>query len=49
MYIALPSEAEYNSADRVKELLYVEGVLVLLAPSLGASSIGVFEDNNGAI
>ena len=36
-------------ADGVKEALYVRGVLVFLMPSLGSPSIGVFEDNKGAI
>ena len=36
-------------ADGVKEALYVRGVLVLLIPSLESPSIGVFEDNKGAI
>ena len=36
-------------ADRVKAALYVRGVLVFLMPSLGSQSIGVFEDNKGAI
>ena len=42
------TEAEYVAmADGVKESLYVSGVLVL--PSLGSPSIGVLEDNKGAI
>ena len=36
-------------ADGVKEALYVRGVLFFLMPSLGSPSIGVFEDNKGAI
>lgn len=44
------TEAEYVAmADGVKEALYVRGVLVFLMPSLGSPSIGVFEDNKGAI
>ena len=44
------TEAEYVSmADGVKEALCVRGVLVFLMPSLGSPSIGVFEDNKGAI
>ena len=44
------TEAEYVAmADGVKEALYVRGVLVFLTPSLGSPSIGVFEDNQGAI
>ena len=35
--------------DGVKEALYVRGVFVFLMPSLGSPSIGVFEDNQGAI
>ena len=35
-------------ADGVKDELYVRGVLVLLMPSLGSPSIGVFERNKGA-
>ena len=49
--ITLPTtEAEYVAmADGVKEAHYVGGVLVFLMPSLGSPSIGVFEDNKGAI
>ena len=36
-------------ADGVKEALYVRGVLVFLMPSPGSPSIGVFEDNKGAM
>ena len=36
-------------ADGVKEALYVRGVLAFLMPSLGSPSIGVFQDNKGAI
>ena len=44
------TEAEYVAmADGVKEALYVRGVLVFLMPSLGSPSIGVFEDNRGAM
>ena len=44
------TEAEYVAmADGVKEAHYVGGVLVFLMPSLGSPSIGVFEDNKGAI
>ena len=44
------TEAGYVAmADGVKEALYVRGVLVFLMPSLGSPSIGVFEDNKGAI
>ena len=44
------TEAEYIAmADGVKEALYVRGVLVFLTPRLGSPSIGVFEDNKGAI
>ena len=35
--------------DGVKEALDVKGVLVFLMPSLGSPSVGVFEDNKGAI
>ena len=35
--------------DGTKEAVYVRGVLVFLRPSLGSSSIGVFEHNRGAI
>ena len=44
------TEAEYVAMDDgVKETLYVREVLVFLMPSLGSPSIGVFEDNKGAI
>ena len=44
------TEAEYVAmADGVKEALYVSGMLAFLMPSLGAMSIGVYEDNKGAI
>ena len=44
------TEAEYVAmADRVKEALHVNGVLVFLMPSLGLPSIGVFRDNKGVI
>ena len=44
------TEAEYVAmTDGVKEALYVRGVLAFLIPSLGAMSIGVYEDNKGAI
>ena len=44
------TEAEYVAmADGVKEALYVSGILAFLMPSLGAMSIGVYEDNKGAI
>ena len=36
-------------ADGVKEALYARGVLVFLMPSVGSPSIGLFEDNKGAI
>ena len=36
-------------ADGVKEALYVGGVLFFLMPSLGSPSIGVLEDNKGAM
>ena len=43
-------EFEYVAmADGVKEALCVRRVLVILMPSLGSPSIGVFEDNKGAI
>ena len=44
------TEAEYVAlADGVEEARYVRGGLVFLVPSLGSPSIGVFEDNKGAI
>ena len=44
------TETEYVvMADGVKEALYVRGVLVFSIPRVGSPSIGVFEDNNGAI
>ena len=44
------TEAEYAAmADGVKEALYVRGILAFLMQSLGAMSIGVYEDNKGAI
>ena len=44
------TEVEYVAmSDGEKEALYVRGVLVFLKPSLGSPSIGVFEDNKGAI
>ena len=44
------TEAEYVAiADGVKEALYVRGILAFLMASLGAMSIGVHEDNKGAI
>ena len=44
------TEAEYVAmADGVKEALYVRGILAFLMPSLGSMSIGVYEDNKGAI
>ena len=36
-------------ADGVKEAHYVRGVFVLPMPTLGSTSIGVSEDNKGAI
>ena len=36
-------------ADGVKESLYVRGAFVFLMPSLGSPSIGVLEDNKGAM
>ena len=43
-------EAEYvDMADGAKEALYVRGVWIFLMLSLGSPSIGVFEDNQGAI
>ena len=42
--------AEYVAmADGVKEALCVRGLSVFLLPSLGSPSIGVFENNKGAI
>ena len=44
------TEAEYVAmADGVKEALYVRGILAFLMPSLEPMSIGVYEDNKGAI
>ena len=44
------TEAEYEAiADGVKEALCVRGILAFLIPSLGSTSIGVYEDNKGAI
>ncbi|CAM9725464.1 unnamed protein product [Sphacelaria rigidula] len=44
------TEAEYvGTADGVKETLYVRGILEFPTPSLGSASIGVFDDNKGAI
>ena len=44
------TEAEYVAmADKVKEALYVRGILAFLMPSLGSMSIGVYEDSKGAI
>ena len=50
-YVTLSTtEVEYVAmVDGVKEALYVRGVLVFLMTSLGSPSIGVFEDNKGAI
>ena len=42
--------AEYVAmADGVKEALCVRGILAFFMPSLGTMSIGVYEDNKGAI
>ena len=44
------TEAEYVAmTDGVKEVLCLRGILVFLTPSLGPMSIGVYEDNKGAI
>ena len=44
------TEAEYVAmADGVKEALYVRGIFKFLMPSVEPKSIGVFEDNKGAI
>ena len=44
------TEAEYVAmADGGKEALHVRGILAFLMPSLGSMSIGVYEDNKGAI
>lgn len=34
-------------ADRVKEALYVRGILAFAMPSLEPMNMGVFEDNKG--
>ena len=39
----------HSMANGVKEALYLRGVLAFLMPRLGSPSIGVFQDNKGAI
>ena len=40
------TEAEYvPKADKVREALYVQGVLMLVMPSIRLPSSGVFDDN----
>ena len=50
-YVTLSAtEAEYVAmADEAKDALCMRGILAFLMPSLGAMTIGVYEDNRGAI